>query len=231
MVNGPAPVQLGDETRATLDTGTVLTAGEVRGKWVAVTAKKGDSTIDGWVNWEKHLRPAKAQVAAGVPRKVSQVKVIDKNVATESGISIRPPTVVRDAELSGANFGDVRTYHGGTVLMRIEEECGLSVYLHVQGGTLYAGNIRIGDRIEVAFQLPWKVKDHEVTEGEKKTASDKLLVKLKEQPAYLTDADGKQVGKSTSTLSADSGIANIKWPARFVTPWGTIDLVLPEAAK
>ncbi len=63
VVNGPAPVKLGDETLTTLDTGTLITAGQVRGKWVAVIAKKGDATIDGWVNGEKHLRLAKAGAA------------------------------------------------------------------------------------------------------------------------------------------------------------------------
>lgn len=142
---------------------------------------------------------------------------------------IRPPRVVRDT--SRPELGGVRYYYGGTVIGRIGDECGIPVFLYVQGGTLYVGDKRLGDRIQVSLEFHAKVGDRAVTDEDKKAARQRISDKLREQPARLTDVDGKQVGEPSAAMTIDSGIATIKQPARLVTPWGEIELILPKATN
>jgi len=145
---------------------------------------------------------------------------------------VHPPHVVSDTSLAPPHFGNVRRYHGGTVLGKIGGECGIPVYLYVEGGTLYIGAKRLGDRIQVSLGLCDLAGKRMFTEDEKKAAREKIVAKLRQQPACLFGADGASVGKPSSTTRIDSGItaAVIRHPVRLVTPWGEIDLVLPGEA-
>jgi hypothetical protein len=64
VTTGPAPLKVGDNTLATVETGTELRAIAVQGAWVKVTVEKDGLKNTGWIN-ERHLK----FVAAAIPEK------------------------------------------------------------------------------------------------------------------------------------------------------------------